>query len=88
MIGIRRPFLEDLARVHGGAARRDAAHVDLVDQRRRVPLKRVVVEDRLDDIDVGQMHPAGDIGVVEDEDVAGMNVVGVLPRQLDHRVRK
>ena len=41
-----------------------------------VARQRALPEDRLDDIDVGEMSAPG-VGVVEDEDIAGVGVVAV-----------
>ena len=81
-------FLEDFRGVDRRAARRDAAHVDLVDQRRGVAFQFAIVEQRLDDIDVRQMHAAGGVGIVEDEYVARLCVVAVFVNQRFHRVRE
>ena len=82
------PFLEDLRGVNRRAARRDAAHVNLVHQGRGITFQFAAVEQRLDDIDVRQMHPAGGIGIVEDEDVAGVRVVAIPGDERLHAVRE
>src|SRR5262245_20941373 len=42
--------------------------------------------DRLDDVDVGQVHAASGIGVVEDEDVAGSDATFETTHEAGHRI--
>ena len=55
-------------------------------QRRRPTAQRARVEDRFDDIDVGQMLAAGGVGIVADEDVAGRDSPLILGDQMAHGV--
>ncbi len=70
---------------------RAVGHAPLIELGRRdtqaflEDLGRIAGEDRLDHEDVGQVHAAV-IGIVEDDDVAGMEVTGELRQHHRHRV--
>ena len=66
-------FLKDLGGVDGRPARRQTTDVGVMDERGRETLDGVVAEDRLHDIDIGKMHAAAAIGIIEREDVAGID---------------
>ena len=81
-------FLENLRRVDGGRSRRDAADVAVMRHRAGPALDDAFVEDRLDDVEVGQMLPARTVGVVIEEDVAGLRSRRMIGDQDAHSVRE
>ena len=81
-------FLENLRRMDGGAARRDAADIAMMRHGGGVALQARCQEDRLYDVDVGQVLAAGAVGIVEDEDVAGCMSSPNCSHQMAHRVGK
>jgi hypothetical protein len=71
------PLLEDLRSDRPHCRRRCARRCREVRDTGRIADDPAPDEDRLDDEDVGQVHPAF-VGIVEDEDVAGIDVAGKL----------
>ena len=63
---------------------RDSAHISLMGQRRNIALNGAIHEDRLDDVEIRQVHAARAIGVVEYEDVALDHIPAVLTNQATH----
>ena len=82
------PLLVDLGRVHGDAARRDAADVGVMGHRRRVALERAVDEHRLDHVDVREMLAAAAVRVVRDVDVPGLRRRPELLEHVAHHGRE
>ena len=68
------PLLVDLAR-HADAARRAAAHVDMVGDVGHVTEQHALVEDRRDECDVVQVH-AAQIGIVDQDAVTRRQPLG------------
>lgn len=81
-------LLVDLGGMDGVAARCDSAYVLLVRECRHEPHAFVADEDRLDHIEVGQVHAAGSVRIVQDEDVSRADLVTVAREQVLHRVRE
>ena len=73
-----------LGGIHRHAPGRDTAHISLVGQSSNIALNGTVQEDRLDDVEIRQMHAARAIGVVEYEDVALDHIPAVLTNQATH----
>ena len=84
--GEAQALLIDLGGAQGVAAGNDAPDVGVVRERRGPADERSVMEEWLDDVDIGQVLAGGRIGVVADEHVAGARVVAIAVQQEAHRV--
>ena len=69
-------FLVNLGGIAAVAAGDLATDIGMVGDGDQVARQPALPEDRLHDVDVGEMGAAG-VGVVEDEDIAGVGVVAV-----------
>ena len=79
-------FLKNLGSVDGGRASRDAADIAMMGHRAGPAFDDAVVEDRLDDVDVGQVLTAGAIRVVIEKDIAGLRGRRMIGEQDAHAV--
>ena len=70
------------------APRHDAAEIGVMRNGRGIADQSIGEEDRLQNINIGQMLPAGAIGVVGDEDVAGLEVLAEPLFQEPHDTRE
>jgi hypothetical protein len=81
-------FLENLGRVDGGGARCDAADVAMMRHRAGPAFDGAVMEDRLHDVEVGQVLPAGAVRVVIEINVTRLSGRRVISHQDAHPVRE
>ena len=82
--GYAQALLVHLCGVYRHPAWRDTPHISLMSQRRNIAFNDFVNEDRLDDVEIRQVHATRTIRVVEYEDVALDHVPAILTNEATH----